>query len=229
MAFGVGLGIALLGACSADAAVLCVKKTGVVVVRDACKHHEQAMDLSQFGASGPPGAVGAQGPSGPGVFVLDANGALVGPVVDEMNVFGVPVAPRVIRKLGNDVVSVPVDTVAGFPEHPSPPPVFFVGPGCTGAMFLVPPAIPLMSFTIAFTTAIHNQVAYYALGAGATQAYASYVVFPVPPSACTGGGGTPVGSDGCCVASASSATLSPGRSFDLTTLQLVTPFHAVAP
>src|SRR5690349_5163722 len=70
MALVVGLGIALAGACSAEAAVLCVKKTGVVVVRDACKRHEQAMDLSQFGVAGPAGAAGAQGPSGPGVFVL---------------------------------------------------------------------------------------------------------------------------------------------------------------
>ncbi len=41
------------------AAVLCRKKSGVVVMRDACKKKEAPIDLTQFGAIGP------QGPPGP--------------------------------------------------------------------------------------------------------------------------------------------------------------------
>ena len=80
---------------SADAAV-CVKKSGIVVVRDACKKKESPMDLAQFvgsqgpaggngatgspGAPGAPGASGAKGPKGdPGDFsVVDSTGRIIG-------------------------------------------------------------------------------------------------------------------------------------------------------
>src|SRR5262249_54555570 len=51
-------------ASSADAAV-CVKKSGVVVMRDACKKKESPIDLAQLvGAQGPAGADGAPGSQG---------------------------------------------------------------------------------------------------------------------------------------------------------------------
>jgi hypothetical protein len=77
---------------AADAAV-CVKKSGIVVVRDACKKKESPMDLAQFvgtqgpaganGATGSPGAPGTpgdQGPKGdPGDFhVIDSTGKIIG-------------------------------------------------------------------------------------------------------------------------------------------------------
>jgi hypothetical protein len=210
-----------------NAVVFCEKRSGAVVVRDACKAHEQQMDLSLFGAMGAPGAPGA---TGPGVFVVDANGATVGPVVDELNVFLPPISSRVVRQLGTDVVSLPVDPAAGFPESLAPTPVFFANAGCTGQMFVLPPPYPPGTvMALAVATIIHGSVAYYAVGLGATQAYASYLAFLIAPATCTGGGGVPVGSDGCCLASAGSTMLSPARSFDLATLGLVAPFHAVAP
>jgi hypothetical protein len=210
-----------------NAVVFCEKKSGAVIVRDACKAREQQMDLSAFGAVGAPGAPGA---TGPGVFVVDANGATVGALVDEINVFLAPISSRVVRQLGSDAVSLPVDPAAGFPDTLAPPPVFFANAGCTGQMFVVPPPYPPgTAIALAPATIIHGSTAYYAVGLGATQAYASILVFFISPATCTGGGGTPVGADGCCVASASSTTLSPARSFDLGTLGLVAPFHAVAP
>src|SRR5215831_4697298 len=77
---------------ASDAAV-CVKKSGVVVVRDACKKKESPMNLAQFvGAQGPagangatgspgaPGTPGGQGPKGdPGDFhVVDSTGKIIG-------------------------------------------------------------------------------------------------------------------------------------------------------
>src|SRR5262245_35347714 len=49
-------------------AAMCVKKSGVVVVRDACKKQESPLDPAQFvGAQGPAGADGAIGnPGAPG-------------------------------------------------------------------------------------------------------------------------------------------------------------------
>ena len=212
---------------AARAVVFCEKKSGAVVVRDACKAKEQQMDLSLFGAMGAPGAPGA---TGPGVFVVDANGATVGAMVDELNIFVPPLGSRVVRQLGSDAVSLPVDPMAGFPQSLAPTPVFFANPGCTGSMFVLPPPYPPgTSMSVSLATIIHGSVAYYALGLGTTQAYASYLAFFVTPSTCTGAGGVPVGSDGCCIAAVSSTTLSSARSFDLATLGLVAPFHAVAP
>jgi len=71
-AWGVGLVVALaaVGASSdGTAAVLCKKKSGVVVVRDdACRKKETVVVLSEFGALGPqgePGEPGEPGPRGP--------------------------------------------------------------------------------------------------------------------------------------------------------------------
>ena len=182
------------------------------------------MNLADFGASGPQGAPGA---TGPGVFVVDANGALVGPVVDELNILTSPPMARVVRKLGNDVVSIPVDPAAGFPETVSPPPVLFANAGCSGQSYVLPPPIP--TFALAFTTIIHGGVAYYAVSSAASHTFGSLLAFFITPVSCTGAGGTVVGADGCCLPSASSATLSPSGSFNLATLNLVAPFHAVAP
>jgi len=46
----------------AGAEVLCQKRSGVVVVRTACKKKEVALDLAQFGAVGPKGDPGDTGP-----------------------------------------------------------------------------------------------------------------------------------------------------------------------
>ncbi len=77
-------------------AALCVKKSGVVVLRDACKKKESPIDLAQFvgaqgpaggngaagsaGAPGAPGAPGAKGAKGdPGDFpVVDSTGRIIG-------------------------------------------------------------------------------------------------------------------------------------------------------
>jgi len=231
MSWWVAVGVLVVVAPTAgNAVVFCEKKSGAVLVRDACKAKETQMDLSLFGAMGASGAPGAPGATGPGVFVVDANGAMVGALVDELNVFLAPLSSRVVRQLGMDAVSLPVDPAAGFIETLAPPPVFFANSGCGGSMFVVaPPYPPGTSMALAVAMTIHGSVAYYATGVGATQAYASVLVFGIAPATCTGGGGTVVGADGCCVASASSTTLSPARSFDLATLGLVTPFHAVAP
>jgi len=45
-------------------AILCIKKSGVVVVRGACKQNETRLDLAQFGAVGPRGDKGDPGPKG---------------------------------------------------------------------------------------------------------------------------------------------------------------------
>jgi hypothetical protein len=60
-----------------QAAVLCVSRMGAVHVRDACRSRETPANPATLGLQGPPG------PPGPGLTVKDANGVLVGTVVEE--------------------------------------------------------------------------------------------------------------------------------------------------
>ena len=46
-------------------AVLCQKRSGVLVVREACKRKERVADPVALGLQGPPGLQGLQGPQGP--------------------------------------------------------------------------------------------------------------------------------------------------------------------
>ena len=62
----VGLGaLCLMWATPGRAVVLCAKKSGVVVIRAACKKKETPLDLAQLGAVGPKGDPGPQGNPGP--------------------------------------------------------------------------------------------------------------------------------------------------------------------
>ncbi len=60
-------GLVMLGAvvgswpATSQARVLCEKRSGVVVVREACKRKEQPLDIAQFGAVGPQGEPGPPG------------------------------------------------------------------------------------------------------------------------------------------------------------------------
>jgi hypothetical protein len=55
---------AIMWTASASGAVLCQKRSGAVVVRDACKKKERPLDLAGFGAVGPKGDAGDPGPVG---------------------------------------------------------------------------------------------------------------------------------------------------------------------
>ena len=90
---------------AADARMMCTKRSGVVVIRPAaCKAKEQAVDLSQLGVVGPPGAVGATGPAGPlpatlpsgktltGAFAMRGDAAAAGEAVEDGISFQFPLA-----------------------------------------------------------------------------------------------------------------------------------------
>lgn len=58
--------VVAFGASESLGAVMCKKKSGVVVIRDdACRKKETAVALAEFGALGPQGAPGETGPRGP--------------------------------------------------------------------------------------------------------------------------------------------------------------------
>jgi len=64
----------VVGVVGVRAAVFCEKKSGAVVVRDACKKKETTLDLASFGALGPKGDPGTPGtPGAPGAAVAYAH------------------------------------------------------------------------------------------------------------------------------------------------------------
>lgn len=70
-------------ATSASAVTLCRGKRGPVNVREACKKAETPLTVDALGVTAPPGASGGQGATGsPAVFLVDATGVEVGPVLD---------------------------------------------------------------------------------------------------------------------------------------------------
>ena len=70
----VGLGLTATEA--AHALVVCTRKSGALVLREACKKKETAVDASALGTVGP------AGPPAPALRVVDANGRQVGDFTD---------------------------------------------------------------------------------------------------------------------------------------------------
>jgi hypothetical protein len=110
----------LLGAVPAQALVLCGKKTpagqfanGTTLrLRPACKPNELAVDPATVGLQGPKGDRGDPGPPGargPGAFVLDATGALVG--IHEPVLIGTFGAELVVRTFLGTTASFGFDDV----------------------------------------------------------------------------------------------------------------------
>jgi hypothetical protein len=172
------LGVLLI-AVNAQAAVLCKTRDGTLKVRDACKRKETRLDPAVLGlltpgpkgdagpqgdpgapgvkgdpgAPGSAGQPGSEGPPGPGLVVKDANGALVGaviqeanvgsamPLLDDMgNVIGVGLDPRgtvgpelmqVSRVISGTSVRLSV-SASGFLSFGGASTLYFDGPACTG-------------------------------------------------------------------------------------------------
>ena len=78
-----GVALLALPAARTDAAVFCKKKNGVVVIREACKSKETAVNLASFGAVGPKGDKGDKGDdgaAGPLLATLPSGQSLTGTV-----------------------------------------------------------------------------------------------------------------------------------------------------
>jgi hypothetical protein len=78
---------------SAFAAVLCHKRSGVVVVRDACRKKESPLDLTQFGAVGPKGDPGPAGSIQGAPAGGDLSGTYPAPTI------AAPASPTVVAEI----------------------------------------------------------------------------------------------------------------------------------
>jgi len=219
-------------ASAVQSAVLCKKKkSGVVVIRDACRKKETKIDLGQFGAAGPPGAPGApggpgspgsQGPMGPALVVKDASGTLVGVVTSiphldgALNVIQVTVA----RQVGDAVVMLDADA-SGFLQCGTTNSysyirnLYYTTSDCSGAPFLAADAAPTLAAVACLDPTTH--LAYYPTGTGTSLAPVAYRAITVS------------GLGGCQPTSGAASYYAPASTLDLAALGLVPPFHVEGP
>jgi len=81
LAIALGVAISIAGS-DARAVVACKTRAGQLVTRTACRPKETQIALADFGVQGPGGAMGAAGAMGRApLYLLDANGVEIGPVV----------------------------------------------------------------------------------------------------------------------------------------------------
>ncbi len=135
------LGLVLLGvsciaagsAATADADVLCLRKSGAVIVRTACRDRETVLapgEVGLVGPSGQPGSTGTTGPDGLVPFeVLDARGVAVGVVASVTNQLVLLEHPALERPVLFDV------SPQGFDDR-SNDRLYHELAGCTGAAAL---------------------------------------------------------------------------------------------
>ena len=136
--FAVALAVLVLSVHEhASAAVLCRKRTGVVVERpQQCKHRETRLDITTQGPAGSPGPVGPAGADGGGLYIRDAAGRMIGMAVENID-FGP--GWLAVAETGGTVVSLTVQPSGFVPEDAE-----YTTTDCTGppALHVNPPGVP---------------------------------------------------------------------------------------
>ena len=192
-------GAAVLGLLVAPAdAALCVKRSGAVVAREACKSKETVLSPDVFsGSPGPAGVKGEKGDKGDpaGFSVVDANGETVG-LVDAYSYMGVRV-PSV------GILSFIVGP-KGFEPYNSTPYLYHESANCGGPAF-----VPIYDDGFVQYPGVFNSVAYYAGNPIVEHTFASYE-YPAPTCAT---GLTPRGF--CCENNTYSNEAGPVQTLDI--------------
>jgi hypothetical protein len=131
------IGLALgLGAAAADAAVVCARKNGRLVIRPACRANERPFDVTGFAVAGPAGPAGPEGPAGEPatlpVRLVDSIGQDVGEIHQLSSFSWV----RIDRPPLEGPVLFFVDA-RGFPStRVAQPVVWYASPGCAGVPYI---------------------------------------------------------------------------------------------
>jgi hypothetical protein len=227
--------LAVGGLSSAQASVLCTKRSGAVVIRDTCKRREMRLDpdalglrgskgdkgdVGNQGPPGVPGIAGSQGLPGPSFVVKDANGALVGFVTSMANFGGGTlndIQVTVTRQVGHAVVALDADA-SGFlmcgDSSTYSRDLYYTTNDCGGTPLMLVNAAPTLVAVACPDPTTH--LAYYPTGTGA----------PLNPAAARA---ITVNGLGSCMPDGGGGDYAPASTLDLTTLGLVPPFHVEAP
>ena len=212
----IALHAAAAGMARASTDVLCVKRSGQVVGRPACKPRERFMEpgeLGLVGPAGPPGALGAAGaPGGHPYTIRDANGRQFGHL---LGLDFVRARVEVTLPDGTPVQFVVVPG-GGFSQelHPT---AYYEEPGCTGTPFvfgstgLVPPVL------------VVGTIGYYSSAAPEPITIASQEYEPSPGSDC--GTNVPTERGTCCWNTSAPAYGSRATTVPVATLGVTPPFE----
>jgi hypothetical protein len=209
---------------NALAVVLCARQkpdgtfSAGVRIREACRPSEAQLDPVTLGLQGPPGTPGAPGAPGPGLVVRDANGTVVGLVLERLTIARQDGARFFAFEVERDGVHVSDTAIQ----------LSYLGPGCTGQMWLddgvtVVPHIPRAKVVV-------GARAFYAAGDRTLNTVLSLKeVGPnYPESMCTMTGGTFTPPDVCCrpaICGQSQCNMMGAPAFEVDLSSLVPPFH----
>ena len=215
------LGLTLgLGAATADAAVVCARKNGRLVMRPACRANERPFDATGFGIAGPAGPAGPQGAAGEAATsplrLIDSIGQDVG----EMHQLSSFSWVRIDRPPLEEPVLFFVDA-SGFPStRVGQPVVWYPSAGCAGVPYIETDFAALPRAQVCGSASYHST----SLAADREmQSYEfDYLGDPCPADAIA----TPRGT--CCKDSAAlTYSIRPAVRTELVTLGLRPPFRAV--
>jgi len=209
--------LAFLAGVPADAVVVCAKKSGRLLTREACKKRETAVLPGAIALVGPAGPQGPAGPTGAvGMLpyeVIDATGKQFGSLLTWLG----SEAQVVTAVQGVDVpLQFIVDTLNGT-FRISFEPLWYEQPGCVGAP-LYADAGGIVSLGSVFGTRV-----YFSRTRPTEHTVKSYEYVPEPDC----GTGTPTDRQSCCLDSDTTAIVSPVESFDVSILGVTPPFSVV--
>jgi hypothetical protein len=217
--FGRAILIAASLLSSADAVVLCAKKSGKVVARDACRSRETTVlpgGVAIVGPAGAQGVTGSQGPSGQlPQEVVDATGKQFGTLL-QWDGF----RARVTASVPNVDVPLQFTIVEGrFRIEDGQSVIFHDEPGCTGNA-LIADAGGLVPVAHVF-----GPRAYFSRAATSIRPFKSQEFSPTTPGDC--GSSNPTDRETCCFDQTSMANASPAESFATSVLGVTPPFSVV--
>jgi len=230
------LAAALALFCSDAAAdVLCKTRSGSLKVRDVCKPTETQADPVALGLQGPPGP---QGPAGPAAVVKDSNGTLVGVVTESSG-----------RRVARDISGTPVSIgIAGTTWADEAPQFYYTSTDCSGTAMMYS-STPLRAAYVHSGNLFYTTETTQVLPVGSN----SVVLRPgqscesdslLPPDRCctlaltctarsdcpnVGNPGDFSCTNGYCFSNQYTEGVAPAVTLDLTTLDLVPPFHVEVP
>jgi hypothetical protein len=213
---------ALLLAAHGDAAVLCRRGTGKIVLRQACRKAEQVLDASRLDLSalaGEQGLPGAPGPRGQHPLKLvDAAGTELGPI----QTFSVSDFAAVL--VTHPALGVPVQFSvrrAGFVHNVGGAESFvaYTAADCAGVPYL-PSGV-----TSVVRGQVYGNAAYYPTGPLQSRNILSSESDP-DGNPCSGGA-TATGRGTCCSNVSATTNLAPGARVPLADLGFTPPFQAI--
>jgi hypothetical protein len=212
--------LAVLAAMPADAVVVCAKKSGGLVAREACKKRETPALPGAVALVGPAGPQGPTGTGGPVAMlpyeVVDATGKQFATL---LNWLGTDDSQVVTTVQGVDApVQFNVDLLNGT-FHIPPEPLWHDQPDCVGAP-LYADGDTIVPIAYVFGTRF-----YVSRTAPTDHNVESYEYVPEPDC---GSGDTLTARQTCCTNTSTTAVVAPVDGFDVSILGVTPPF-SVAP